>query len=341
MSDNPYANSTSGSYAAGLGGAPGPAAAEPKPTLQGFGDLAGAGGPSAADLIKDTTTQAFSDDVIKESRNQPVLVDFWAPWCGPCKQLTPVLERVVQAAGGKVKLVKMNIDEHPSIAGQLGVQSIPAVFAFLDGQPIDGFMGALPESELKKFIDKVIQQAGPSRGGNDPIADAMAQADELLEAGDVGNAAQIYGAILQHEEGHVGATGGLAECYMKTGDSERASQLVASLPPQADSDQRVAAVKAKLKLDEEVAGLGDPAELQARLDANPDDHQARFDLALIAQARNERQKAADLLLDVMRRDREFADDGARKKLLELFEAWGPTDPATKDARRKLSSLLFR
>ncbi|MDY8109158.1 thioredoxin [Fulvimarina sp. 2208YS6-2-32] len=333
MSDNPYANSFSGTYGAD------PKASEPAPTLQGFGRAASAA--PAADLVKDTTTAKFGEDVVKESRNQPVLVDFWAPWCGPCKQLTPVLERVVKAAGGKVKLVKMNIDEHPSIAGQLGVQSIPAVFAFLDGQPIDGFMGALPESELVKFIDKIVKQAGPSRGGGDPVAEAMAEAAALLEAKDVGSAAQIFGAILQHEPGHPGASAGLAECYLMAGDAEKAAALIDALPEAAASDPAVSAVKARLKLDEEIAGLGNPADLEARLAADPDDHRARFDLALIAQARGERGRAADLLLDLMKRDREFEEDGARRKLLELFEVWGPADPATKDARRKLSSLLFR
>ncbi|RFC64288.1 thioredoxin [Fulvimarina endophytica] len=338
MSDNPYANSSSGSYGAGGAPARGPSApGAATPALQGFGESAA----PAGDLVKDTTTRDFSRDVIQESRNQPVLVDFWAPWCGPCKQLTPVLERVVRAAGGRVKLVKMNIDEHPSIAGQLGVQSIPAVFAFLDGQPVDGFMGALPESELTKFIDKVVKMAGPSRGGGDPIAEALTQANELLEAGDTANAGQIFGAILQHEPGHAGATAGLAECYIAAGDEVRAGELVDALPETAASDPAVAAVKAKLKLRQEIAGLGDPAELESRLQADPDDHQARFDLALIAEARGKRTEAADGLLEVMRRDREFAEDGARRKLLELFEAWGPTDPATKDARRKLSSLLFR
>ncbi|MCK5931091.1 MAG: thioredoxin [Fulvimarina manganoxydans] len=331
MSNNPYANPLSAGYAE--------AEQTPAVPLEGFGQQSAA---PVEGLIKDTTTAKFADDVIKESRNQPVLVDFWAPWCGPCKQLTPILEKVVKAARGKVKLVKMNIDEHPSIAGQLGVQSIPAVFAFVGGRPIDGFMGALPESELKGFIDRLIQQAGGGAGEEgDPIADALAQAAEMIAAGDASNAAQLYGAILQHEPGHAAATAGLAECYLQFGDSQRAEELLNSLPADKAADPAVTALRTKMKLAEEIAKLGDPTSLEQRLAANPDDHRARFDLALIAQAKGDRAGAAEHLLEIIRRDREFEDDGARRKLLEFFEVWGPTDPATKDARRKLSALLFR
>ncbi|WP_279478918.1 thioredoxin [Aureimonas sp. SK2] len=326
MSNNPYASplggygaqTTSGSAATGRPGAPAAA---------------------AGDLVKDTTTANFSADVVRESRNQPVLVDFWAPWCGPCKQLTPVLERVVQAAGGRVKLVKMNIDEHPSIAGQLGVQSIPAVFAFVDGQPVDGFMGALPESEVKAFIDRLT--AGRPAPGGDPLAEALDQAGEFLKAGNAAQASQLFGAVLQHDPENARAAAGLAECYLAAGDTARAQSVADAMPPSVLDDPAFAAVKARLKLLEEVASLGDPAALRARLEADPDDHQARFDLALIAQGLGDRAEAADQLLEIVRRDRTFADDGARRKLLEFFEAWGPTDPATKDGRRKLSSLLFR
>ncbi|MEO9786585.1 MAG: co-chaperone YbbN, partial [Aurantimonas coralicida] len=268
-------------------------------------------------------------------------VDFWAPWCGPCKQLTPILERAVAAAGGKVKLVKMNIDDHPSIAGQLGVQSIPAVFAFVGGQPVDGFMGALPESEIKAFIDRVTK--GQGGGGSDPVAQAMEQANQLLADGDAGGAAQIFGAVLQHEPGHAGATGGLAECYLATGDAARAKALIDQYDAASEGkteDPAVEAVRTKLKLAEEMAQLGDPVLLQQRIESDPDDHRARYDLALIAQAKGDRQTAAGHLLEIIRRDRSFDDDAARTKLLEFFQAWGPTDPATKDARRRLSGLLF-
>lgn len=322
MSNNPYASSFGGygqqiTSAAPTGSAP----------TNGGGDL-----------IKETTTANFSADVIRESRNQPVLVDFWAPWCGPCKQLTPIIERAVKAAGGKVKLVKMNIDDHPSIAGQLGVQSIPAVFAFVNGQPVDGFMGALPESEVKAFIDRLTKGAG---NGGDPLEEALTQGAELLKAGDVQNAAQLFGAVLQHDPENVKAAAGLAECYLEAGDTDGAKALLDQQPAEKADDPAFAAIRTRLKLEEEIAGLGNPAELQARLDANADDHQARFDLALIAQAKGDREEAANLLLEIVRRDREFAEDGARKKLLEFFEVWGPTDPATKNGRRGLSSLLFR
>ncbi|RIY02483.1 thioredoxin [Aureimonas flava] len=325
MSNNPYA-SPLGGYGAQTT-ASGSAAARP------------AAPAPAGELVKDTTTANFSADVVRESRNQPVLVDFWAPWCGPCKQLTPVLERAVQAAGGRVKLVKMNIDEHPSIAGQLGVQSIPAVFAFVDGQPVDGFMGALPESEVKAFIDRLT--AGRPAPGGDPLAEALDQADEFLKAGNAAEASQLFGAVLQHDPESARAAAGLAECYLAAGDTARAKSVAEAMPPKVLDDPAFAAVRARLKLLDEIAGLGDATALRARLAADPDDHQARFDLALIAQAEGDRAAAADHLLEIVRRDRAFEDDGARRKLLEFFEAWGPMDPASKEGRRKLSSLLFR
>ncbi|WP_185984339.1 thioredoxin [Aureimonas mangrovi] len=339
MSDNPYAPAQGGygqqtTRAASAAGSP-----NAGPSATGFSGAMGAGGATngaPGPLIKDTTTANFAEDVVRESRNQPVLVDFWAPWCGPCKQLTPILERVVNAAGGKVKLVKMNIDEHPSIAGQLGVQSIPAVFAFVGGQPVDGFMGALPESEVKAFIDRLPGGAEP----HDPIADALAQAEERLAAGDPAGAVQIYGAVLQHDPANAKAAAGLAECLIAQGDMEAAKSVTEKVGPEMLADPAFATVLTKLKLSEEIAGLGDPVALAARLEGDPDDHQARYDLALIAQARGERSEAAGHLLEIIRRDRTFDEDGARRKLLEFFEVWGPMDPATKDARRRLSSLLF-
>ncbi len=298
-------------------------------------------GADAGDLVKDTTTAKFSADVLQESRRQPVLVDFWAPWCGPCRQLTPILEKAVRAAGGRVKLVKMNIDEHPSIAGQLGVQSIPAVFAFVGGQPVDGFMGALPEGEVKAFIDRLVAMAGGGgEAGGDPVAEALDQARAMLEAGDASGAAQLFAAVLQHEPENGPATAGLAECFLDAGDPARAKALVDALPAEANEDKALAAVRTRLKLLDEIAKLGDPVSLAGRLQANPDDHQARYDLALIAQAQGNRDEAATQLLEIVRRDRAWNEDGARRKLLEFFDAWGPTDPATKEARRRLSSLLF-
>jgi putative thioredoxin len=297
-----------------------------------------AGAPASAggDLIRDTTTAAFSQDVVQESRNQTVLVDFWAPWCGPCKQLTPVIEKVVREAGGRVKLVKMNIDEHPAIPGQLGIQSIPAVIAFRDGQPVDGFMGALPESKVREFVDRV---AGPS-GEDTALEDALAAAGEAAGAGDVGMAAQIYADILQRRPDHVAAIAGLAGLLVDAGDLDNAREVLARAPEAQAETPEIAAVRSRIALAEQTAGLGDPAELRRRIEADPKDHEARFDLALIENARGNRQEAADLLLAIMKADRTWRDDGARTQLLTFFEAWGMADEATLTARRKLSSLLF-
>jgi len=298
------------------------------------GAAANLAGPSDAELIKDTMTQAFTADVIRESRNQPVLVDFWAPWCGPCRQLTPALEKVVREARGRVKLVKLNIDEHPAIPGQLGVQSIPAIIAFKDGQPIDGFMGAIPESQIREFIDRI------AKGGAPQIEDALAAAAQARSEGDAQGAAQIYAAILQQDPENVDALAALADLFFDAGQAEQAHKFLEQVPADKQDAPAVAAVRTKIALAEQVAKLGDPAELERRLAADPADHQARFDLALICNARGERDAAADHLLAIMKADRQWEDDGARKKLLELFEAWGMTDRATLAGRRKLSSLLF-
>ncbi len=288
------------------------------------------------DLIKDTTTQRFSADVIQESRNQVVLVDFWAPWCGPCKQLTPVLEKVVTAAAGRVKLVKMNIDDHPAVAGQLGIQSIPAVIAFKDGQPVDGFMGALPEGKVREFIDKVAGPAGPGA----QIEAALAAAQQALEAGDGQTAADIYQEILSVAPDNLAAIVGLAGLLVDAGEFDAARSVLDTVPADKQSDASVAGVKARIALAEQAAKLGDAGELLRRIEADPKDHQARFDLAMLHNARGERAEAADCLLAIMKADRTWNDDGARKQLLQFFEAWGMTDEATLAARRKLSALLF-
>lgn len=303
------------------------------PQLTGQPEPSGRG--AAGPLIKDTTTAGFPQDVIQESRNQPVLVDFWAPWCGPCKQLTPLLEKAVQAAGGAVKLVKMNIDEHPSIAGQLGIQSIPAVIAFKNGQPVDGFMGAIPESQIGAFIKRL--------GGDDAkeaVAEALAAAKEAREAGDADGALQIYAAVLEQAPDNVEAIAGLADLQYEAGNVEAAEEALAAAPKDKADAPEIAAVRARIALDAEVGSLGDPAELERRLADNAKDHQARFDLAMIQNARGEREAAADNLLAIVKADRTWKDDGARAQLLKLFEAWGPMDEATVSARRKLSSLLF-
>ena len=304
-------------------------------TLDGQAGGNGAGKPAAGDLIRDTTTASFTADVIQESRNQPVLVDFWAPWCGPCKQLTPALEQAVRAAGGRVKLVKMNIDDHPAIAGQLGIQSIPAVIAFKDGQPVDGFMGAVPETKIREFIDKV---TADSRG--EEIAEALQAAAEARAAGDVQGAVQIYSAVLEHEPDNVDAIAALADLLFEAGQKERAEEMLSRAPADKAEAPAIAAVRARMKLAEQVAGLGNPAELAARLERDPKDHQARFDLAMIQNAQGDRGAAADSLLAIVRADRTWKDDGARAQLLQFFEAWGPADEATLAARRRLSSLLF-
>jgi putative thioredoxin len=292
--------------------------------------------PPAA-LIKDTTTAGFAADVIQESRRQPVLVDFWAPWCGPCKQLTPVLEKVVNAAAGKVKLVKMNIDDHPSIAGQLGIQSIPAVIAFKSGQPVDGFMGAVPESQIKAFIDKV---AGAGASGGADIADALKAAQEAIAAGDPQGAGEIYAMVREIEPENVAAIAGLAGVQLDLGDAAGAEETLAAAPEAKAGDPALAAVRARIKLAAQVAELGDPKELERRLAADPKDHQARFDLAMIQNAMGERDAAADSLLAIFKAERGWKDQAARTQLLTFFEAWGMTDPATLTARRKLSSMMF-
>jgi len=292
--------------------------------------------PGGAALIKDTTTANFTADVIKESRQQPVLVDFWAPWCGPCKQLGPVLEKAVNAAGGRVKLVKMNIDEHPAIAGQLGIQSIPAVIAFKDGQPVDGFMGAVPETQINAFIDKL---AGPDAGAA-ALDEAMEAAAQARELGDLNSAIQLYSTVLEHDPGHVEAAAALADLLFEAGNAQAAQSVLDGIPADKSDAPAVAAIRTRMRLAREAAELGDPAELERRLAADPKDHQARFDLALIQNARGDRMAAADSLLAIVKADRTWQDDKARGQLVTFFEAWGPTDEVTLAARRKLSSLLF-
>jgi putative thioredoxin len=312
---NPY-QASSGGYSTNIsfGGQQAPAASGP--------------------LISDTTTASFKADVMDASRERPVLVDFWAPWCGPCKQLAPLLEKVVTEARGAVKLVKMNIDEHPQIAGQLGVQSIPAVIAFVNGQPVDGFMGAVPESQIRQFIAKL------SAGQPDPLADALAAAEESLAAGDPQSAMQIYSMILQQDPANAEAIIGAGGVLVDAGQLEDAEGLLAGLPADKAALPAVEGLNARIRLAREVAALGDPLALARRLADNPADHQARIDLAKIENAKGERDAAADHLLAVIKADRGWNDEAAKKQLIEFFQAWGMTDPATLAGRRKLSSLLF-
>src|SRR5215470_15987278 len=295
----------------------------------------GVAAQAADNLIKDTTTQTFMKDVIEESRRQPVLVDFWAPWCGPCKQLTPILEKAVRSAKGAVKLVKMNIDEHPAIAGQMGIQSIPAVFAFVNGQPVDGFMGALPESQVTAFLERLTKQ---EIGGEEK--ELLKSADAALVAGDAAGAAELYSEILAADPANVHALAGLARSYLEIGSIEEAKHTLAQVPEAKRNDTAVAAARAALEVAEQAAHLGPVAELEQKVAANPLDHQARFDLAIALNGNSRRQEALDQLLEIVRRDRKWNDDAARKQLVQFFEAWGPTDEHTVSGRRRLSSILF-
>jgi len=296
----------------------------------------GGGVTATADsLVVDTTTQAFMKDVIEESKRQPVLVDFWAAWCGPCKQLTPVLEKAVKAAKGKVKLAKMDIDKYPDIPGQMGIQSIPAVIAFANGQPVDGFMGALPESQVIAFLERVTK----SKIGAEE-KDRMKAADDALAAGNAAEAANLYGQLLREDSGNVGALAGLARCYVATGNIEQAKKTLAMVPDAKRNDAAVAAARAALELAEQAKSVGPTDELERKVAADPLDHQARFDFAVALNAKGKRSEAAEQLLAIVKRDRKWNDDGARKQLVQFFEAWGPTDAATVEGRKRLSSILF-
>ncbi len=286
--------------------------------------------------IADATDQTFMADVIEASNTQPVLVDFWAPWCGPCKSLTPVLEKVVNAEAGKVKLVKINIDENPGIAGQMGVRSIPAVFAFDKGRPVNGFQGALPEGQIKQFIEQIL-------GGTDgakQLAEMIEQAGEAVQAGDVGTAAQLYSAVIESDPENVAAIAGLARCYLANGDAERAAQVLDMAADGKQSDPAIKSVRTALELMADTPLDEDMASARETVAANPEDYSARFDLAekLIAQGRN--RDASDHLLVILSHNLEWGDGKAKAKLLEVFEAAGPKDPVTVEGRRRLGSLMF-
>jgi putative thioredoxin len=295
----------------------------------------GGAAQAARDVVKDGTSASFAKDVIEASNQALVLVDFWAAWCGPCKQLTPIIEKVVKGYGGKVRLVKINTDEHPAIAGQLRIQSLPTVYAFRDGRPLDGFTGAQPESQVRAFIDRLL--------GDDAEADLsgiLEAADTALEAGDLQGAAEAYAAVLQEDQQNTHAVAGLARCYLKSGDTARAEQTLALVPPDKQTAAPVQSARAALEL-AKLAGKSDNrAELEQRLAANPADHQTRFDLAVALAARGKNDEALEHLLDLMRRDRNWNEQAARKQLVQLFDAWGPKDALTLEGRRRLSSILF-
>jgi putative thioredoxin len=293
---------------------------------------------AASDLIKETTTQSFVKDVIEESKRQPVLIDFWAPWCGPCRQLTPIIEKAVRAAKGKVKLVKMNIDDHPAIPGQMGIQSIPAVIAFVNGQPADGFMGAVPESQVTAFIDKLT--AGMPGEGEPNIPEILKEAEAVLAEGDPATAASIYAEVLAADATNIAALAGLARCYMETGAIDQAKQTLAMVPESKREEPAIKAVQVIIDLAEQAQSLGPITELEQKVAADPLDHQARFDLAIALNAHGDRAEATNRLLEIVKRDRKWNDDGARKQLVQFFEAWGPTDEATVEGRKRLSTILF-
>ena len=292
--------------------------------------------PGAQGVITDGTSASFAKDVIDASRSALILVDFWAAWCGPCKQLTPILEKVVKSYNGKVRLVKINTDEHPAIAGQLRIQSLPTVYAFRDGRPLDGFMGALPESQIRTFIDRLLGEGG----GDDDLASLLEAAEAALEQGDLQGAAEAFAAVLQDDQQNVQALAGLARCYLASGDAVRAEQTLSLVPPDKQGAAPVQSARAALDL-AKIAGQDDnSAELEKRLAADPADLQARFDLAVALAARGKKEVALEHLLDLVRRNRSWNDEAARKQLVQLFDAWGPKDPSTLEGRRRLSSILF-
>jgi len=295
--------------------------------------------PAADDLIKDSTEATFMADVIETSQTVPVIVDFWAPWCGPCKTLGPQLEDAVRAAQGAVKMVKVNVDEAQMIAGQLQIQSIPTVYAFFKGQPIDGFQGAVPQSEIKAFVDRVVQASGGEAPG-DGLADAVAAAEDMLAEGAAADAAQTFAAVLGEDEAHAGAYGGLVRAHIAAGDLDQAEAILNGAPAEISKAPELEAAFAQLELARQAEGAGPVTELHAAVEANPDDAQARFDLALALHANGDIEEAVDQLLEVFKRDRDWNDGAAKAQLFTIFDALKPNDPVVLNGRRKLSSMIF-
>ncbi len=302
-----------------------------------IGGLGGGNGASAPPPVKDVTTADFMAEVVDASFDQPVIVDFWAPWCGPCKQLGPILEKVVRSANGAVRMVKLNIDENPEVAQQMRIQSIPAVYAFKDGRPVDGFVGALPESQVKAFV----QRLGGGAGGPSPVDEALAMAKEALQSGDHASAAALYSQVVQHEPDNAEALGGLARALVARGDLAKARQTLGRVAKEQQNHAEVAAARSALELSEQAQkAMGSADKLRARIAANADDHEARFELATALFGAGRREEAIDELLVLFKRDREWNEQAARKQLLKFFEAMGASDPLTVSARRRLSSLMF-
>jgi len=302
-------------------------------------DLGLSAAPQPGDLIKDSSEAEFMADVIEASQTIPVIVDFWAPWCGPCKTLGPQLEAAVTAAKGAVKMVKVNVDEAQMLAGQLQIQSIPTVYAFFKGQPVDGFQGALPGSEIQAFIDRVIKAAGGEAPG-DQLDDAVAAAEDMLAEGAAVDAAQTFAAILGEDPNHAGAYGGLGRAHIAMDDLDQAEAVLNGAPAEIASSAELEAAHAQLELARQAANTGPVAELQAKVDADPDDHQARYDLAQALYSAGDGQTAVDHLLEIFRRDREWNDGAAKAQLFTIFDALKPNDPVVLNGRRKLSSMIF-
>ncbi|WP_341863387.1 thioredoxin [Gymnodinialimonas sp. 57CJ19] len=299
-----------------------------------FGTTPDATAPT--DLIKDVTDATFMTDVVEASQTTPVIVDFWAPWCGPCKTLGPQLEAAVTAAKGKVRMVKVNVDENQQIAAQLRVQSIPTVYAFHEGQPVDGFQGAVPESQIKEFVNKLAAMSKEDGG----LGEALEAAEEMLAAGDHDDAAQTFAAILGEEPENAPAMAGLARAHLAMGQTDEAEQLLSTAPDKIFNAPELEAIRAQIELARQAESAGPLAELQAAVDANPDDHAARFELAQALHAGGDVEQAVDNLLELFRRDRTWNDEAAKTQLFTIFEALPPQDPIALNGRRRLSSMIF-
>ncbi len=305
--------------------------------------LQGAGAqPVPADLIKDSDQTKFAKDVLEASRTVPVIVDFWAPWCGPCKTLQPAIEKVVKEAKGAVKLVKINIDQNQMLAQQLRIQSIPAVYAFFGGRPVDGFMGAIPESQIKEFVGRLVQAAGgaPGEPGADDLTAALEHAKQAVAENDFALASQIYSEVLEVDPLNLVAIAGLARCHVQAGNFDQAKAVLAKVAPKDKGNAEIAAVQASIDLAEQAKAAGPVGDLKAKAAADPKDFQARLDLALAYWAGGQRQEAIDELLAMIKLDRNWNEAAARQQLLKFFEALGFTDPLSVDGRKRLSTILF-